>query len=123
MLCVMGRKTVLGFSTKAASALPTHGTPIQYDKIAFGEVSDTGTDLGNDARSFMPEQERKIVIDGTLSIVKIGVANATGLNVDNNFTWPGIRNVNCFNRNGFALCFGHDSAHVMWHCYTPLPRV
>jgi hypothetical protein len=70
----------------------------------------------------MPEQEGKIIVDGTLSIVKVGVADPAGLNIYNDLAWSGVRNVNRFNRNGFALCFGHDPAHVMWHCCTSLPR-
>ena len=63
----------------------------------------------------MPQQERKFVIDRTFSIVEICVAYATGLDSNQYFSRPRIRdqNINLFDSLSLSSC--NNTFYLMQH--------
>tara|TARA_Y100000590_G_scaffold150884_1_gene173279 strand:+ start:165 stop:392 length:228 start_codon:yes stop_codon:yes gene_type:complete len=67
----------------------------------------------------MPKKERKVIVNCSFAVVKIGVTDTACLNVDYDFAGSGIGNLNVFDRYRSTFGSSYDAAYLVWHRCTP----
>jgi hypothetical protein len=63
----------------------------------------------------VPEQEGEVVVDATVAIVQVGVADTAGLHLHECLTRSRVRHDHRLQRHRPALGHGHDTLHLVRH--------
>ena len=100
---VVGVEAVLRLALLTSAALAAHRAPIQDHEVPDLNVGDGIAHALDDARRLMPEQEREGILDITIAVSQVRVADAAGLNFDHDIVlaWSGHDDVNGL--DGLAL--------------------
>tara|TARA_Y100000758_G_scaffold109766_1_gene76869 strand:+ start:277 stop:555 length:279 start_codon:yes stop_codon:yes gene_type:complete len=88
---ILAVEAIPGFPFQARSARTTWGSPGNNYEITHFNIGYSRTYVFHIAGGLMSQQEGKFVIDRTFSIVEICVTYATGLDSNQYFSRPRIR--------------------------------
>src|SRR5699024_4641032 len=88
---VVGVEAVLLHALPAGPALPAHGAPVQHHVVADLHMGDVLADHGDAAGGFVAQQGGELVVDVTVAIGEVGVADTGRLDVDDDVVRSGIR--------------------------------
>src|SRR5690606_8821047 len=119
---VEGVEAQMRAAALARAALAAHRTPVQNHEITGCHVGDAGTDRLHGARGLMPQQERELVVDPALAVVQIGVADAAGLDVDNDLARPWVGDHDLHHLDRLTFCPGDHTSHRLSHAVTLMGR-
>ena len=111
----MGIEAVLRFAPITCPAVATDGSPVQDDVVAGSDVGNVVADRFDNTCGFVPEQERKLVVDPALAVMQVGVANPTRLHLDQRLTWTRVGNDDRFQRDGRTLRPCNYTLYFMRH--------
>src|SRR5690349_19250979 len=91
--------------------------PRNADAIAFLKVLHTIAHRCDVSDTLMSWNERKAGLDRPVAVrgMKVGVADARSLYIDQNLARSRVRNGYFFNRKRLAKCMDHRTLHVMCH--------
>ena len=103
LLGVAAGEAVPGAAALAGPAVAARGAPGQDHEVAGLDVGYAIADLFDNSCGFMAQQERELVVDGTFAVVKVGVANAAGLNAYECLAFAGVRYVDGYEFDGRAF--------------------
>jgi hypothetical protein len=83
--------------------------------VAGDDVRHALTDRFDQPCGLVAEKKRELVVDATLAVVQVGVADAARLNGNDGLTRPGIGDDNGLHRDRLAFRLGNDSADFLAH--------
>ena len=98
LLGVVGAEAVPRASALTGTTLTADRAPVQDDVVAGSDVGDVRADRLDHTGSLVAEQEREVVVDATLAVVQIGMADPARLNLDDDLARPRIRDDDGFDR-------------------------
>ena len=116
---VVGGEAVPGTPPATGSTLTADGPPVQNHEVANGHLGHVGADLLDDARRLVAEEERELVVNGTLPVMEIGVANPTGLHGHEDFAGPRIGHLDGLDGDRLSLGSGHHGPDAVRHRMLP----
>ena len=112
---VEGGEAVPRLALEAATACAAHGPPVQYHEVAGLHVGNAGADRLHHACSLVAEQEGEVVVNPTLSVVKVGMADAAGLHLHQSFAGARIGYHDGFKGDGCFDAAAHDCPYFVRH--------
>ena len=112
---IVGIEAVLRFAPITCPAVATDGSPVQDDVVAGSDVGNVVADRFDNTCGFVPEQERKLVVDPALAVMQVGVADPTRLHLDQRLTWTWVGNDDRFQRDGRTLRPCNYTLYFMRH--------
>ena len=77
----------------------------------------------DDAGRLMTEQERELVVDATVAVGQVGVADPARLDPHDHVVRAGIRDGDVHELHGRAFTAGDDTLNLLWHVDSSLPGV
>ena len=101
---VVGVEAVPRAAAPAGPAVAAHRSPVQHDEVADGStwVTPSPTDF-DDAGRLVAEQERELVVDATVAVGQVGVADPARLDPHDHFAGPGSGTVMSTSSTGAPL--------------------
>ena len=100
-LCVL--KQYQGRPRRQARHCAADRAPVEDHEVAGRHLGDALTDGLDDAGGLVAEQEREVVVDATLAVVQVGVADAAGLDLHDRLTRARVGHQDGLDRDGRAL--------------------
>ena len=93
-----------------------------FSQNARDDVRDALSDRFDEPCGLVAKEERELVVDATLAIVQVGVADAARLNGNDGFTRAGVGDNDGLHRDWLALGLGNDSAYFLTHVAERIAR-
>lgn len=115
LLGVVGVEAVPGSAAQTCAALAAHGTPVEDDEVAGGDVRDALADRLHDARGLVAEEEGELVVDAALLVVQVGVADAARLDLHDGLAGAGVRDHDRLDPDRLVLARCDDRLHLLCH--------
>lgn len=112
---VVGIETVLQITLTARAAFTADSSPVQNDLIADSNFGNAFPNFGDDSGGLVAEKIRIIIAYATGDITVIGMADAAGFDIDDDFTGPRMGDHDGFNGDRVILGFNNRCFDVVGH--------
>ena len=110
---VVGCEAVLRLALAACTALTAHGTPVEDDQVAGGDVGDVLADGLDDTRGLVAEQVGEVLADAAGDVVVVGLADAAGEDLDEGLALAGVGYVDGGDGDGGVLGESYDGLDLV----------
>ena len=119
---VVSGETVLRDALAAGAALAAHRAPVQDHVVTHRHVRHVLADGTDMPCGLMAQQEREIVGDTTVAVGEVGVADAAGVDIDDDVIRPRIGDDDVDELGRLLGGAGDDTLHSLGHGWPPRGR-
>jgi hypothetical protein len=118
---VVSGEAIPRLATQAGATVTADRPPVENHEVAGCDLRDALADRRDNARGFMPEQERELVVDAAFAIVQVGMTNAARLDVDERLARSWVRYDDRGDLDRSTLAPRDDALHFAGHGFVLSP--
>src|SRR5690625_2266768 len=111
----MGVEAVPRPAPQAGPTLPAHRAPVQDHVVTGCHLLDPGAHRFHYPGGFVAEEEGELVVDPTLAVVQVGMADTARLDADHRFTGTGVGDDDLGAFHGGVFTAGDDAWDRLEH--------